>query len=729
MLDYSSLLNAAQYRVVSSEPGSMLVVAGAGTGKTRTIVYRLAWLVEHGVLPWNILLLTFTRKAAREMLDRAAGLLDGDLRGIQGGTFHAFAYRILREYKPDWLGERPFTVLDATDQQDIIKRVKDKTGIARGIRGFPKTPALMGYLSKARNKEMPLRDVIGGEAPQMLCYMDEIEGLQKGYVQAKIENGLMDYDDLLFEFEDLLCSDSAALASIRDRCRHILVDEYQDTNLVQARLVSLLAGETGGDRSIMAVGDEAQSIYAFRGATVRNIMDFPEQFPGTRVVALEENYRSVQPVLDVANEIMRQAEESYAKRLVTHRQDSAARVRIVHCSTDAVQGRCVARRIADLLEDGCRASEIAVLFRVGYHSYHVEAELGALHIPFKKYGGLRYQEAAHVKDFLACVHLIINPADSQSFARVAGMHAGVGPKTADKIFQAVRGGDSTTVKRLAVRYGALFNELAALTALRSQPDREVREVLDEVMNLYQPHLEMLYAEDYPQRLHSLQEIMGMASDAESLDLFLAELVLDSVDKEEETDTVTLSTVHSAKGLEWDNVMVIDLVDGRFPSGWAAFRKEAMEEERRLMYVACTRARNSLELYTYRVSTGYQHDCCEPSRFVREVSELPAVQRCVGDSTGRILVRGAHRRQMPQGSFTIEAPAAQEPPRPPAPEGGKTLVRAADCLDAIRAGRITACRHRIFGEGVIRAVDGDKLVVDFPFMGQKTILATYIFVQR
>ncbi len=722
MIDYSALLNGAQYRVVSSEPGSMLVVAGAGTGKTRTIVYRLAWLVEHGVLPWNILLLTFTRKAAREMLDRASELLGGDLRGLQGGTFHAFAYRILREYRPDWLGERPFTVLDASDQQDMIKKIKDDANIGRGQKGFPKTQALVGYMSKARNKEMKLRDVIGGEAPQLLCFMDELEALQEGYVSAKRESGLMDYDDLLFELEDLLCSDSAVAGALRDRCRHILVDEYQDTNLVQARLVGLLAGDPGKDRSLMAVGDEAQSIYAFRGATVRNIMDFPEHFPGTRVVALEENYRSVQPVLDVANEIMRRAEESYAKRLVAHRQESGAGVSVVHCATDADQARCVARRVARLVQDGCSPSEIAVLFRVGYHSYHLEAELSSLGVPFRKYGGLRYQEAAHVKDFLAYVHLIVNPGDAPSFARLAGMHAGIGPKTSDKIFQAVRGGDAAAVKRLSKRHPGLFEELARLKDLREGAGRDVGAVLGEILEIYRPHLEMRYAEDYPHRLSGLQEIMGMASETESLDLFLAELVLDSVDRDERTETVTLSTVHSAKGLEWDNVMVIDLVDGRFPSRWASFRRDAMEEERRLMYVACTRARNSLELYTYREGTGYQREICEPGRFVREAEELAVVSRCAGDASGRLIVRGGQRRQ-PRDSFTVAVPP--EPQR----ETGGQLVSAADRMDDIRAGRIRECRHRIFGEGVIRAVqEGEKLVVDFPFLGQKTILASYIFVQ-
>ncbi|MDO5536111.1 MAG: ATP-dependent helicase [Desulfovibrionaceae bacterium] len=752
MLEYQELLNKAQYRVVSADNGPMLVVAGAGTGKTRTIVYRLAWLVEHGVAPWNILLLTFTRKAAREMLERAAELLNGDLRGLSGGTFHSFAYRVLRRCKPAWLGEHPFTVLDGADQNEIVKHVKEASGIGKGERGFPKNQAVMGYLSKARNKEMRLGDVLSQEAPHLLGWGRELEQIADGYMSYKRENFLMDYDDLLFELEALMRDDPAVLERLRDEYRHILVDEYQDTNLVQARIVRLLAGGKDEDRSVMAVGDEAQSIYAFRGATVRNILDFPELFPGTRVVPLEENYRSVQAVLDVANTVMSHAEESYAKELAAVRTEERV-VRAVYCRSDVEQARCVARHIADLLMDR-KPSDIAVLFRVGFQSYQTEVELSALGIPYRKYGGLRYQEAAHVKDLLSYLHLLVNPDDGQAFQRVAGMHDRVGPKTAEKIFQSLH--DEAKRRKLAKSYASVFEEIARLEELR-RPGLTVPEILDEVMEIYRPHLEEQYPEDYPQRIRGLQELQALGAESRELDMFLADVQLDSLDKEEdEAETVTLSTIHSAKGLEWDTVIVLDLVQGRFPSRHAEFRRDAMEEERRLMYVACTRARNVLELFTYREGTsyGYGTDYFSTSDFLTEVEGLPVVTRCVGASSGRLSCQaaggGRRKHAAPQGggpastdsegtaeraSAAQTAASARPSSEDASGQGAEAAASDAVYTDAlsrledIRQGRIHECQHRIFGAGrIVRVEEPDKLVVDFPALGRKTILASYIFVK-
>lgn len=734
MLAYQQLLNAAQYRVVSADNGPMLVVAGAGTGKTRTIVYRLAWLVEHGVAPWNILLLTFTRKAAREMLERASQLLNGDLRGLTGGTIHSFAYRVLRVHKPAWLGDHPFTVLDATDQQAIVKRCAAACGVSG--KGFPKAQAVLGYLSKARNKEAELRDILAGEAPQLLGWADEMLAVSKAYMQYKRENFLLDYDDLLFELEDLLLLDKAVLTQLRDEYRHILVDEYQDTNMVQARIIKLLCGDIppGDERSVMAVGDEAQSIYAFRGATVRNILDFPILFHGARVVPLEENYRSMQSVLDVANAVMSNAAESYGKHLTAVRE-GAAEVRAVYCRTDVEQGKCAANHIAHLLEDK-KPSDIAVLFRVGYQSYQTEVELTALGIPYRKYGGLRYQEAAHVKDVLAYLQYLVNPGDGQAFQRLACMHDRIGPKTAEKIFKGLH--DEAGRKKIAQRYPAVSEEAEKLALLR-RPGLKLREILDGVMEIYEPHMEALYPEDYPHRLLGLQELWALAPAEGELDMFLADVQLDSVDKEdEEGEFVTLSTIHSAKGLEWDTVIVLDLVQGRFPSRWADFRQEAMEEERRLMYVACTRAKNNLELYTYSEGSGYGYtrEYYSQSDFLKEVAGMTQIRHCVGtmDGTLRCASRGKPARGRGETVTKAVVQRAELSPGPAdsAPAGASedgVYVNALSHLQDIRAGRCRSCRHRIFGKGrIVGLQEPDKVIVDFPMLGRKIILASYIFVK-
>lgn len=757
MLAYEELLNRAQYRVVSAPDGPMLVVAGAGTGKTRTIVYRLAWLVEHGVDPYNIILLTFTRKAAKEMLERAQQLLGEDLVGLYGGTFHAFAYRVLRQYKPAWLGERPLRVMDGTDQSDLLKRCREEAGVGKRERGFPKTQTIVGLVSKARNKETSLEEVITRESSFMLPYLGDIQKIADLYEKSKKDVGLLDYDDLLFEFENLLLTDAGARASMQDRFTRILVDEYQDTNLVQARLIRLLAGSPGEGRGIMAVGDEAQSIYAFRGATVRNILDFPKMFPGTRVVPLEENYRSVQPVLRVANTIMSNATEGYEKVLKAVREGGEP-AKVVRCATDVEQARCVARRVLSFLED-TPASEVAVLFRSGYQSYQLEAELTSLGVRYRKFGGLRYQEAAHVKDLMAYLHLVVNPLDYTSFVRVAMMHEKVGPKTADKIYHALQEGRAGSMKG----YDRLFGELRALQQF-SDPSMPVSEVVAGVMGIYEPHLQVLYPEDHPTRWLGLQELQSLSSTATDLELFLAELLLDSVDREEEDaeEYVTLSTIHSAKGLEWRKVMVLDLVNGRLPSRFADVRRDVMEEERRLMYVACTRARDVLELYWYPRSEGrgYAGDgFFSRSTFLDELG--PNDYRAyTGASNGRLTSKNVRAGQSGPTRGRLVDPDLRPASRPD-PDGwpgemdraarnvpqsfasprleadvrrdvsdgaGENCVNALSVLQDIRAGKYRRCRHGIFGEGrIMGVIDGDKLQIRFPVLGLKTIMASYVYV--
>ncbi len=745
MPDYAKLLNEAQYRVVTAPCGPMLVIAGAGTGKTRTIVFRLAWLAEHGVDPSSILLLTFTRKAAREMLDRASQLLETELSGVSGGTFHAFAWRMLHRFRPDWLGDRQLVLLDGPDQTEALHACRDAIQ-AKKNRSFPRMPAAASLFSRARNREMSLKKLLEKEDFSLLQHLKELEALQRAYTKHKRDNGLLDYDDLLFELENVLRENPEALAWARERWRHILVDEYQDTNRVQARLVFLLAGNVQGQeklppcraRSLMAVGDEAQSIYAFRGAEVKNIFDFPKLFPGTLVVPLEKNYRSVQPVLNVANTVMRNARQSSGKQLRAVRKGGGP-ARLFTCRTDSDQALCVARRLQRLLEDH-RPSELAVLFRAGYQSYLLEMALSKLGIPFRKYGGLRYQDASHIKDMTAYLRLIVNPRDWPAFLRVACLHEKVGPKTAEHLFAELSEDGLLGPSRSAGRR-EFAAELEILKKLREEKAGPAA-ALDQLLPLYEPFLPLRYPEDASSRRSGLQELRSLAALHEDLELFLADLALDSLDSRGEGDdsAVVLSTIHSAKGLEWDTVMILDLVEGRFPISRSIYAEDSLEEERRLMYVACTRAKNTLELYTWRDSVRQGYDSMgwvQESQFLRGLKGRSYVERLQGDPDGVLHAMGG-------GRGTGTSPETSPDPAPEKPEPGEKekepeekpsgetgdCVPALRCLPDIRAGRVTRCLHRMFGEGkILECRDGDILRVDFPLHGQKLIMAAFLFVRK
>ncbi|WP_022656395.1 ATP-dependent helicase [uncultured Desulfovibrio sp.] len=763
MIDYARALNEAQYAAATSGNGPVLVVAGAGSGKTRTIVYRLAWLGEQGVSPSAMLLLTFTRKAAQEMLQRAGMLLGQGLSGVQGGTFHAFAYGVLRRWHPAWLDERPFTIMDAADITAAVKHCKDELRLGRGDRSFPKNQSIVGLLSKARNKELPLEEVLRHEACHLLPHAEGLTALGEAYTAYRHEKGMLDYDDLLFELETLLRENQTAATALRQRFSHILVDEYQDTNLVQARIVRLLAGppdiqdgqEDGGQKAVtgnvMAVGDEAQSIYAFRGANVRNILDFPRFFPGTRIIRLEENYRSTKPVLDVANSLLSHAAESFRKTLFT-RKEGGDPVRLVTPLSDMSQAKLVVRRIKELL-DRYLPHEIAVLFRAGFHSYNLEMALNQAGIPFRKYGGLRYTEAAHVKDAIAYVRLVLNPLDLPAFARVAGMHSGIGPKTVQKLYAAALAGDAKTMEKAFARHPDLLEDMRFVDDLRARPTRPAS-LFGAVLEYYRPKLESQYPEDWPRRQQGLEEIIQMAAGYTELDLFVADLALESPEEDENDSEgrITLSTVHSAKGLEWNAVLIIDLVEDRFPSRHALARSEDFEEERRLMYVACTRARQNLELYTpaaiySRAECGSLH--VNQSPFVRELTPglteewvegfggaLSRRGGFSGDGAtyGNRLLPPAHPAAPARVSGLPESAGAvfddcqlwpeSDSPATPRPDPALAGKRDAD------AARLCHCHHRIFGRGkIIKHLPPDKVQVNFPGFGLKVILTEYLLMEN
>lgn len=727
MIDYAKALNTAQYEAATCMDGSVLVIAGAGSGKTRTIVYRLAWLTEHGVPPTSMLLLTFTRKAAQEMLHRASLLLDQGLSGIQGGTFHGFAYATLRQYRPAWLEGRTFSVMDAADITAAVKHCKDQLQLGKGDRSFPKTQNIVGILSKARNKEIPVEEVLRREAFHLLPHAEALARLGEAYAAYRRSQGLLDYDDLLFEMEALLREDGRAAAQLRERFRYIMVDEYQDTNRVQARIVRLLASSGAGDASggnVMAVGDDAQSIYAFRGADVRNIREFPKLFPGTRIIKLEENYRSTQPVLDVANALLAGAEDAFRKNLFTRREGGDA-VRLITPVSDLSQADLAVRRIGELLRDHM-PHEIAVLFRAGFHSYHLEMALNRAAIAFRKYGGLRYAEAAHVKDVISYARLCLNPLDMPAFQRVAALHSGIGPKTMQKLYTVAMGGNAEATEKAFARFPGFLEDMRFLDDQRAKPllpaDR-----LAAIVAHYQPYMEANYPDDWPRRQQGLEEIIQMASAYQDLDLFVADLALESPEEDEDAEgRITLSTVHSAKGLEWGAVLIIDLVEERFPSRHAASDVESFEEERRLMYVACTRARTQLDLY----APGSIYSRAEqsavfatPSPFVRD---LPAglCEEWV-EGYGGVLTRRGCRLD------ADETPRAVRllPPAVPAadlPEPAFLAVGEAGPDTAEPPVKLGYCHHKIFGRGkMIKFLSPDRYQVNFPGFGLKIILANFL----
>ena len=741
MIDISTL-NPAQLEAVTAPDGPVLVIAGAGSGKTRTIVHRLAWLAEQGVPASDMLLLTFTRKASREMLLRATDLLGYSIGGVHGGTFHSFAFSVLRQYRPAW-AEGPVTVMDSADSASAIQQCKERLKVGKGDRSFPKTQTIIGLLSKARNKEISIGDVLQRDAQHLLPHADALESIGEAYRGYRRQHGLLDYDDLLFELEDLLKGDPEAgregLAErFRERYRYIMVDEYQDTNRVQARLVRLLAGEAG---NVMAVGDDAQSIYAFRGADVRNILDFPKLFPGTRVIRLEENYRSTQPVLDVANAVLAPASEGFRKNLFTTKENTpkTPRVRLVRPMSDLTQANVVAARVEELL-DRYQAKEIAVLFRAGYQSYHLEVALSKRGIKFRKYGGLRYAEAVHVKDVVAFVRLAINPLDMPSFERVAGLSKGVGTKPAEKIYHVAAQGDFDALRKACTKYPDLWSDMLLLDKLREH-NLTPAALIEMVIEHYTPRLQAIFPDDWPRRQQGLSELAHIASAYTDLEQFVADLSLetpeDDADEFDEAGRVVLSTIHSSKGLEWDAVILLDLVEDRFPSRHALVRPEDFEEERRLMYVACTRAREDLELFVPATLYSRQNGGNEPATPSPFVRELPfsALEEWQEGYTGRISKRSTSFA----GDPAFSRPSLDIPRELANPNAGRVKgVFPPPVIPEAKGDRAASkggagcgyCRHKVFGRGkIVEQLPPDKCRVNFPGFGLKVILSAFLTLEE
>ncbi|HET6468720.1 MAG TPA: ATP-dependent helicase [Geminicoccaceae bacterium] len=601
---------AATFGVPETGPAApgppLLVIAGAGTGKTGTLAHRVAHLVLNGADPRRILLLTFTRRAA-EAMARRAGRICGMALGAESplelewaGTFHAIGARLLRLHAQEIGLEPAFTILDRGDAADLVDLVRDELGLARTDRRFPRKATCLAIYSQAVNTQAPLESVLRDDFPWCSEWQAELRRLFAAYVLAKQRQGVLDYDDLLLWWERMLRVPEIA-ADLGGRFDFVLVDEYQDTNAVQAAI--LLALKPDG-RGVTVVGDDAQAIYAFRGATVRNILDFPDRFrPAARIVRLERNYRSVQPILDAANAVIARAGEGYAKELAAVR-DSGRKPVLALVRDDAAQTDWLLGRILERREAGVPLREQAVLFRAAHHSAALEIELARRNIPFVKYGGLRFLEAAHVKDVLAVLRWAENPRDRVAAFRVLQLLPGIGPGTARKALDvlAAAGHRLPAFESFAPPPAAAEHWPRLVQVLLALVRAPWPVQLGLVRRFYDPLLDALH--DFPAaRRADLAQLEQIAAAAPSRERFLADLTLDppaAVGREagvpaKDEDFLILSTIHSAKGQEWRAVHVLNVVDGCIPSDMATGSAAEIDEERRLLYVAMTRAKDELHL--------------------------------------------------------------------------------------------------------------------------------------
>ncbi|SPP62917.1 ATP-dependent helicase [Nitrospira lenta] len=641
-IDYAAALNSQQLAAVTAGEGPSLVIAGAGSGKTRTLVYRVAYLIDSGVDPSNILLLTFTRKSAQEMVQRAGELIGARSERVCGGTFHSVANLLLRRYGRSIGVEPGFTILDRGDAEDLIALVRSQLGLNEKDKRFPRKGTIMEMISKSENTLRSLEEIILDEFGHFADHIEDLSRLKTAYQSAKRQKQLLDYDDLLVMLRQLLLLDETARMTISRQFRYILVDEYQDTNRLQAEVVRKLAAT---HNNVMVVGDDSQSIYAFRGATFKNIMEFPQLFPGTQIYKLEENYRSTQPILNLANCIIDEAAEKYTKRLFTRKIDGPL-PSLVEAAGENTQSRFIAQKILELREEGVPLSEVAVLFRSSFHSFDLEIELSRKGLPFIKRGGVKFIETAHVKDLLAHVRVIANPLDTVSWNRVLMLVEGVGPKKAHDLLAAiVKGGQPFDVLRgVSGRSGQGLKSLAnTLESLSGAEARSPSEQVNQIYEYYLPILKEQY-DDYPKRTRDLDHLHTIAEGYPGVNEFLADLALEPPDgsasgvdaPDRDDERLVLSTIHSAKGLEWQAVFVIWIVDGRFPSVYSFVADEDLEEERRLFYVSVTRAKRHLFL-TYPINVYDKSSgmlLSKPSRFLDHVSSDLLDQVALVEEGGR-----------------------------------------------------------------------------------------------
>ncbi|REJ79496.1 MAG: ATP-dependent helicase [Acidobacteria bacterium] len=654
---YRNELNEEQFRVVTSKPGASLVIAGAGSGKTRTITYRVAFLLEQGVSPDRILLATFTNRAAREMLGRVEALTGTqNVHRVWGGTFHRVANLILRRHAGSIGYERNYSILDSEDARSYIDIAIEESAIDTSKKRFPKSKVIQDIISYASNTDRPIEDVVIAKYPYFEMLTQQIKRVDFNYHERKRSRNAMDYDDLLLNWKRLLVEKPEIGDLYAQQFEHILVDEYQDTNKLQAEIIDLLAVK---HTNVMVVGDDAQSIFAWRGAEFSNIYEFAERYPEAVEYRLEKNYRSTPEILSLANVSIANNKKQFPKNLEAIRKATEFKPALVPCSDVDQQSAFIASRILELRDEGISLEDLAVLYRSHYHALELQLELTKRNIPYRVQSGVRFFEQAHLKDVISFLKIVVNPRDEIAWKRVLMMTPGIGKVTAHKIFEAVGSREepvemirsealvvrkeasesaldafpSTVRPRNRAAWGDLISLLEALTEdqNRNQPGKQIELIVD---RMYEDHLKGTY-ENAEARLEDIKQLAIYAAKYNSTDEFLSELAListerfgsptglaaeDVVSGGDDDEILTLSSIHQAKGLEWNAVFLIWAAEGKFPSPRSLNEIDSEEEERRLWYVALTRAKDELYITYPLMSFDYNHQTViqKPSRFVLEV---------------------------------------------------------------------------------------------------------------
>ncbi len=621
-VDYENELNLKQLEAVVAKEGAFLVIAGAGSGKTKTLTYRTARLIEDGVDPRNILLLTFTRKASVEMLNRASLVLDDRCENVAGGTFHSFSNMILRRYS-NFLGlKNNFTIMDQSDAEDVIQHI---TGLLypKKEKRFPKKSTILEIYSKSVNKETPVKEIIDKEYYNFVEVEDKIIEIQKAYVKYKREKSLLDYDDLLLYLKFLLSENENIRKKLSNKYKYIMIDEYQDTNALQADIIKLLASE---HNNVMAVGDDSQSIYSFRGANYKNILEFPSIFDNVKIIKLEQNYRSSQNILNLTNKIISKAKEGFSKKLFSEIIDEK-KPAIIRARNSQIEAEFVCQKILELLDEDISLNDICVLIRNARMSYNLEIELSKSNIPFQKFGGPKFMDSAHIKDIIAHLRVILNPDDTVSLNRILLLLKGIGTKAVNSIIPVIQN-NSFDCKFIESKYIGSIKPLFSVLS-DAGVEENLQKIIESLINYYKPILKEKY-DDWQKREKDLEHFIYLSKQYKKLDSFLSDLALEPPEASVEgmykrnvkDDCLTISTIHSAKGLEWNSVFIIGAVDGRFPSAYSFNSMEELDEELRLMYVATTRAKSNLfisypiDMYDY--ATGMI--LSKPSRFLDDIDE-------------------------------------------------------------------------------------------------------------
>lgn len=646
MIDFKKELNQAQHKVVTEASGPSLVLAGAGSGKTRTLVYRVAYLIEQGVKPERILLLTFTNKAAHEMLSRVDELLKDpkQTKKIWGGTFHHVANRLLRKMGKAIGLKSNFSILDREDSKDMLKRcIKQIAGGTKGKR-LPQPGIFLEVVSYAVNAQITIEEALSRKYPEGMRILELFEKVGQLYVEKKKKANALDFDDLLLYWLRLLQL-PLIKAKLADLWEYILVDEYQDTNVVQDSIVRLLASK---HKNILVVGDDAQSIYSFRAADIKNILDFPKQFKGTKIFKLEENYRSSPEILDVANAVIERNTEQFKKTLFTG-QESFVKPELLIAQDPSEEATHVADRIMALEDEGVKLDSIAILFRAAHNSQALELELNKRGIPYEMRGGLRFFERAHIKDILAYVRVLSNVHDEVSWHRVLAMYEGIGEVTAQKIIAEVMtlpsldriSSHSMPLGAAASKGWASLQKTIAFIKERSKD--APGELIRALRRAYTSYAELQFT-DFKDRLEDLEQLALFADSYDALEPFVTDTSLQEAHAlrpqahSNEERGVILSTIHQAKGLEWNTVFLIQLTGSSLPHPRAMLEEGGLEEERRLFYVALTRAQRRIYLFYPLSSSRFSISLHQPSQFLKEINpELITGKLEIGDDEGYINV--------------------------------------------------------------------------------------------